>query len=593
MFGAAIVYTPADEAKCANVTPRRVVARQAAMRSTIAFRMLRFALLAAMLTLAAPTAAQAATYSVAAGKGACGGADLECGSLVEAASTAATGDVFEVAPGEYASASFSAGGITVRGTGAGVIVNGPLGFTAASGGTPKLQRVVLRRTASAGPALSVSGAAGLELSDSLVVSIGGHAAQFTAGTTNKILRSTLVTAQPASNAVAVESTAGTPAKALTIDSSIAAGGAAGIGARTSALPIEAAPGDITITARHLTAAASTDGIALDASQAFRLLDPGAGNIVANVTDSIVLNGTTALNYDGAVGGDNTATVSTTRTRLAGDPAALFVDPAKLNFHLKPGSPAINQGGFTAGESTTDIDGDARPGPVTDQGADELVIVNRTPVARISASPTRARQNQAVTFSGAGSSDPDGPLKEYRWFFSDGTSRTTTAPQTTKAFAKPGIAGALLQVVDASGTRSAAVAAAVRVIDSEPPAVTITKPKNGATLRLKVRGSGARTVISFGGLATDTSGVNRVLLALRQIKKSRRCRWLNPRRGFTVRRCNRPYRFQANLGLGRWLYIVPGRRKLPAGRYELTAIGVDGNGLRGNSAPSRRVRFRLR
>jgi hypothetical protein len=95
------------------------------------------------------------------------------------------------------------------------------------------------------------------------------------------------------------------------------------------------------------------------------------------------------------------------------------------------------------------------------------------------------------------------------------------------------------------------------------------------------------------VASDSSGVNRVLLSLRHVTKSRRCRWLNPRRGFTVRRCNRPFRFQAKLGLGRWLYVVPGRRRLPAGRYELTAIGVDKNGLRGNSAARRKVRFRLR
>jgi PKD repeat protein len=556
--------------------------------------MLRIALLTAVLALAGPAAASAATYSVAPGQGACGGADLQCGSLSDAASAAMPGDVFDVAPGEYGTATFTTGGITVRGTGAGVIVNGPLNFTAVSGGTPKLQRVIVRRTASAGPALTVTGAAGLELSDSLVVSIGGHAAQITAGTTNKILRSTLITAQAGSNAVAVESIAGTPAKALTIDSSIVAGGAAGIGARTSALAVESAPGDIAITAHHLTAAGSTHGISLDASQAMRLVDPGAGNIVANVSDSIVLNGTMTLNYAGVAGlGDNTATLSTTRTRLAGDPNALFANPAKLNFHLKPGSPAIDQGGFTAGESTTDIDGDARPGPVTDQGADELLIVNRPPVAKISATPTRARQNQLVTFSAAGSADPDGPLKEYRWYFSDGTSRTTTVPQTTKSFAEPGIAGALLQVVDAAGTKSTVVAAAVRVIDSNPPVVTITKPKNGATVRRFLRGTHTRTVISFGGTASDPSGVNRVLLSLRQITKSKRCRWLNPRRGFVVRRCSRPYRFKANQGLGRWLFIVPGKRRLPAGRYELTAIGVDNNGFSGNSGPRRKVRFRLK
>jgi parallel beta-helix repeat protein len=42
------------------------------------------------------------------------------------------------------------------------------------------------------------------------------------------------------------------------------------------------------------------------------------------------------------------------------PAALFVDPANNNYHLKSGSPAANAGANLAPDVTTDLDGEIRP-----------------------------------------------------------------------------------------------------------------------------------------------------------------------------------------------------------------------------------------
>jgi hypothetical protein len=63
-------------------------------------------------------------------------------------------------------------------------------------------------------------------------------------------------------------------------------------------------------------------------------------------------------------------VVTVNNQFTGDPA--FVDPAAEDYHIGPGSAAIDRG-VDAGV-TTDIDGDARPAPPgtrPDLGADEV------------------------------------------------------------------------------------------------------------------------------------------------------------------------------------------------------------------------------
>ena len=80
----------------------------------------------ALVVLAAPAAAQAATYTVKAGDGACGPGDLACGGLVEAAAIATAGDVFNVGPGTYPSAKFTTD-VTIAGD-LGFVVDGTLEF---------------------------------------------------------------------------------------------------------------------------------------------------------------------------------------------------------------------------------------------------------------------------------------------------------------------------------------------------------------------------------------------------------------------------------------------------------------------------------
>jgi hypothetical protein len=580
---------------------------------------------ATLAALAAPAAAQAAIYTVAAGGGACGGADLACGSLADAAAAASTGDVFNVSPGTYDAATFAAGGVTITGA-PGVAINGTMTFSANSGGPSRLQKVAISQPTGNAPGVYVSGTAGLELLDAAVVSFNGDGIIMTGGAANRIVRALVITGGAQTSAVRVSSTTGTAAKGLTVESSMLTGGAAGLRADTENLAVEAAAGDITIVARHLTAAGSTNGIVLDSSKALRLLGAGVGDITATISDSIALDDQVS-NYPGVAGlGANTATLSATRSLQTGDRKALFADAPGRNFRLRPGSPAIDVGGFEAGESATDIDGDARPGPTTDLGADEFV--NAPPTASIVVRTAKPRDNEPVLLDGSGSSDREasygGGVVLYRWTFGDGASEVTTTPTIAHTYKGEGTVAAQLVVLDRQGAASAPAAARVDVVDGVPPAVTITKPF--ANQRVKLTTTRTRTVtrdgvkrkvttkrttrLGFGGVAKDKSGVAFVLLTLEKLGGSSsaaaakagqpsskaQCTWFDAKKGLLRRSCRKPVLIAAKLGAGdAWTYNVSPKVKQPSpGQYRVSVYGSDRSGAYGNSAPEndRVVRFRL-
>lgn len=83
--------------------------------------------------------------------------------------------------------------------------------------------------------------------------------------------------------------------------------------------------------------------------------------------------------------------------------------------------------------------------------------NRPPVALASATPTKGNAPLTVTFSSAGSSDPDGDIASYAWTFGDGA--TSTAANPAHAYLNRGTYLARLTVTDnlgASGTASVVI-----------------------------------------------------------------------------------------------------------------------------------------
>ncbi|MDP2711350.1 MAG: PKD domain-containing protein [Solirubrobacteraceae bacterium] len=585
---------------------------------------------AALAVLVVPAAAHAATYTVKAGDGPCGGADLACGGLVEAAAIAQPGDVFNLATGVYPAPTFTVGGVTINGD-LGAAINGTIEFAGASGGPSVLSKVAVSQGTSAAPGIYVSGQSGLILQDSVVVSRDGFGVLISAGG-NKIERSLVATGGQSTGAIQVESGPGTggsksPAKALTVDSSIVYGGGAGVRAITRNNEVEAlagnGAGDITLALRHITAAGSSNGVDIDSSNAVSLLGNNIGSIHATISDSIAFSNR-VVNFSGTLGlpllGANTATLTRTRTLESGDRNALFLDPAGANFRLRPdAAAAINQGGVTPGESPTDIDGEDRSTAPTDLGADEYNPA--APTAAIAVATATPRNAQPVTFDGRASSHRDaaggGGIVQYRWRFSDGRSAVTTEPFVQHTFAEAGDAAAALIVVSAQGAVSPEAVVVFKLADGIPPRVGIVTPRANQTLRLfttrtrTVTRNGQRTRVRtrtrnrvrIAGLSQDASGVQRVVLTIQKITArttgTQRCHYYNPTRGFRLVSCSRPALINARLtrdsANGEWTYNVPLARPLSTGSYRVRAFGVDRAGTFGNSADarSRVIRFTIR
>ena len=88
-----------------------------------------------------------------------------------------------------------------------------------------------------------------------------------------------------------------------------------------------------------------------------------------------------------------------------------------------------------------------------------------PTASIDA-PSEVRVGVGVRFSGAGSTDPDGAIVEYRWDFGDGS--TGSGRETTHAYSEPGTYSVTLTVEDNTGLEDSAVFSIAVLEHPSPP-----------------------------------------------------------------------------------------------------------------------------
>ena len=596
----------------------------------------RLGLAAALAALALPAAAaQAATFNVAKGGGACGGADTSCEGLVAAAGAVSAGDTVNVAPGTYDEApTFTAAGVTINGstTAPGVVVTGTISFTGSGPAPSVLSHVVVAPSTLTAPAVGVSGSAGVAVRDCILLSGGGSGMTISSGAGNELTRSLVLSGAP--DGKAVDAQVGGPALSLVLSSSILSGGPSGTGLAVKTgvgTLIPGSAGAATITARHVTIAGSANAISLDASAATGLLNQPAGSITASVLDSIVLGSNPLAHNAGIVlvAAPNTATLNFTRTDQSSSPDVLFANAAKRNYHLRPDAPAINKGQITAGDSATDIDGQPRDdGNGSDLGADEFV--NTVPTAAFTVATPNPRSAQPVTFDASASTDREGAfgggIVQYQWNFGDGTTETTTTPTVQHTYPKDGTVVVQLVVVDRQGAVSPAAVQPVKLTDGAAPTVTISRPKNNQVLKLTAKKtrtvtkngkkrrvtSTKRVRIGFAGAAKDPSGVSAVFLTVERLsvakKKTttkatsaaattttKKCVWLDPKLGFRTRACDKPVLIRTGVRQGNWAYKIASRIKLRAGTYRLSAYGTDNAGAFGNSAPARDrvVRFTLK
>lgn len=124
--------------------------------------------------------------------------------------------------------------------------------------------------------------------------------------------------------------------------------------------------------------------------------------------------------------------------------------------------------------------------------------NQRPAAAIAASPNPVLVGAPVTFTSAGSSDPDGTIVDYQWDLDgNGTFETDTgaAPTVTHAYGAVGALNVGLRVVDDEGGTTDALVG----INVQAPPPDITPPH----VKLKIKRQKLRNVLAHGLKVTET------------------------------------------------------------------------------------------
>jgi glucose/arabinose dehydrogenase/chitodextrinase len=116
--------------------------------------------------------------------------------------------------------------------------------------------------------------------------------------------------------------------------------------------------------------------------------------------------------------------------------------------------------------------------------------NQAPVAVASGNPTSGPVPLSVTFSSAGSNDPEGQPITYLWDFGDGTTSTSANPSHTYT-----VAGAKTVRLTVSDGVNSTFSPPITIQAGGAPTATIAAPIDGATFR-------AGDVITFSGNASD-------------------------------------------------------------------------------------------
>jgi PKD repeat protein len=104
--------------------------------------------------------------------------------------------------------------------------------------------------------------------------------------------------------------------------------------------------------------------------------------------------------------------------------------------------------------------------------------NQPPVAAASATPTSGTTPLAVSFSSAGSNDPDGTITSYAWTFGDGGTGSGASPSHT--YTTAGTFTATLKVTDNAGataTKSLTITASAPAPPAAPTNLTATAGAN--------------------------------------------------------------------------------------------------------------------
>ena len=156
------------------------------------------------------------------------------------------------------------------------------------------------------------------------------------------------------------------------------------------------------------------------------------------------------------------------------------------------------GTYTATLTVTDGDGD------TDTQTRTITVTeppNVLPTAAIAASGTSGITPYAVTFSGAGSVDPDGTIASYAWDFGNGQTATGVSPSAV-TYTTPGTYTATLTVTDnRGGIGTATQTVTVLPVPNVLPVASAKVVSIAGTIPLTVNLSGADSVDPDGTIVS--------------------------------------------------------------------------------------------
>jgi len=180
---------------------------------------------------------------------------------------------------------------------------------------------------------------------------------------------------------------------------------------------------------------------------------------------------TALTYSWQFGDGATATTA--------NPSHTYASAGTYSAHL-----SVSDGTNTTPATALTITATNAPG------------TNRPPVAVASASATVGATPLSVTFSSAGSSDPDGAALTYSWAFGDGTTSTAANPSHT--YATAGTYSAQLTVSDGTNQTAATAIVITTANVSTGPVAVYGFDEGTGTTALDTSGNGNNGTVNMGG-----------------------------------------------------------------------------------------------
>ncbi len=191
------------------------------------------------------------------------------------------------------------------------------------------------------------------------------------------------------------------------------------------------------------------------------LDPGGSNRAPNGSFTVTPNPTKTnaqVTFNASASSDPDGTIAKYEWDLDGNGS----------FETNSGSNPIVTHGYTAEGEV-----DARLRVTDNGGATDLavrtvtVINNQPPTAALTATPNAPLVGEAVSFSAAGSEDPDGTIAKYEWDLDGNGSYETstgTTPSATRTYSGAGEVQVGLRVTD-NGGKTATATTAVTVVSN--------------------------------------------------------------------------------------------------------------------------------